>query len=114
GMIYSRGMPRLTPQTRLSRLSPLDLSQIRLDPSAAIAHANIDRPNGRVTLLTVNDRPAYRFGNAVTIFADTGEFMNGIDAAAARTVAAKFMNLPEGQVRPVEEVTEPDQWTLTQ
>src|SRR5262245_4602343 len=74
GMIYSRGMPRLTPQVRLSRLSPLDLNQVRFSPSEALEKANMERPNGRVTLLTVDERPAYRFGNAGTVFADTGEF----------------------------------------
>src|SRR5262245_4292747 len=108
GMIYSRGMPRLTPQVRLSHLSPLNLSEVRLSPSAALAQANIDRPSGRITLLTVNERPAYRFGNSETVFADTGELMNPIDADAAKTVAARFMNVPENQVGIAEEITEPD------
>jgi hypothetical protein len=67
-----------------------------------------------VTLLTVNERPAYRFGNSGTVFADNGEFMTGIDADTARQIAARFMDLPEQQLRPAEELTEPDQWTLTQ
>jgi hypothetical protein len=74
----------------------------------------MDRPNGRITLLTVNERPAYRFGNSGTVFADTGELMNPIDADAAKTVAARFMNVPENQVGTPQEITEPDQWTLTQ
>jgi hypothetical protein len=114
GMIYSRGMPRLSPQTRLSRLSPLDLSAVRLSPSEAVAQVGLDRPNGRVTLLTINERPAYRFGNSATVFADTGEFMNEIDSTAAAKIASRFMNVPKEQVRFVEELTEPDQWTLTQ
>ena len=114
GMIYSRGMPRLTPQVRLSRLPPLNLSEVRLSPSQALEHANLDRPNGRVTLLTVNERPAYRFGNSGTVFADNGELMIEIDSSAARKIAAGFMNLPVEQVRPAEDLTEPDQWTLTQ
>ncbi|HEX5000315.1 MAG TPA: hypothetical protein VFY29_18985 [Terriglobia bacterium] len=28
GMIYSRGMPRLTPEVRLSRQTPLDLEKV--------------------------------------------------------------------------------------
>src|SRR5688572_25363534 len=113
GMIYSRGMPRLTPQMRLSRLSPLDLSSIRLSPSEAVERGNLDRPAGRVTMLTVNERPAYRFGDSATVFADTGEYMTAIDSTAAAKIAARFINLPEDKVRFVGELTEPDQWTLT-
>jgi len=114
GMIYSRGMPRLTPQVRLSHLSPLNLGDVRISAAEAFERAGLDRSNGRVTLLTVDQRPAYRFGNAATIFADTGEFMNGIDGAGARKIAARFMAIPEARVRPAEELSEPDQWTLTQ
>src|SRR4030095_3648262 len=114
GMIYSRGMPRLTPQVRLSHLSPLNLTEVRLGPAEALEKADLNRPNGRVTLLTVNERRAYRFGNSGTVFADNGEFMTGIDADTARQIAARFMDLPEQQLRPAEELTEPDQWTLTQ
>ena len=114
GMIYSRGMPRLSPQVRLSRLAPLDLSRVRLTPSAAAEAANLDRPAGEVRLFTVNDRPAYRFGNTVTVFADTGEYMTDIDATTAARVAATFLNLPQQQVRFTEELVVPDQWTLTQ
>jgi hypothetical protein len=32
GMICSRGLRRLTPQTRLARLAPLHLSAVRLSP----------------------------------------------------------------------------------
>src|SRR5262245_15576216 len=53
GMIYSRGMPRLTPQVRLSRLSPLDLAQVRLSPSQAAERAELDPAGARVTLITV-------------------------------------------------------------
>jgi hypothetical protein len=112
GMIYSRGMPRLTPQVRLSRLSPLDLSRVKLSPTEALERAGLERP-GRPTLLTVLDRPAYRFGNAATVFADNGEFFVDIDSDAARSTAARFMNLPVEKIRFDGEISEPDQWTLT-
>ena len=35
GMIYAGGMPELTPELRLERMMPLDLTRIRLSPSAA-------------------------------------------------------------------------------
>src|SRR6185503_11635254 len=82
-------------------------------PTEAIQKGELDRPNGRVTLLTVNERPAYRFGNSATVLADTGEFMTEIDSTTATKIAARLMNLPEQQMRFAGELTEPDQWTLT-
>jgi uncharacterized iron-regulated membrane protein len=113
GMIYSRGMPRLTPQVRLSRLSPLDLSAVKLTPSEASQGAGLDEPGGRVTLVSVLDRPAYRFGGSSTIFADTGESMTEIDEPTAVTVAAKFMNVPVEKASLAEALEKPDQWTMT-
>src|SRR5262245_54516413 len=111
GMIYSRGMPRLTPQTRLSRVEPLDLSAVRLSPSQAVEQGNLHRPEGSVTLLTINGRPAYRFGSSATVYADTGEYMTGIDPTAAARVAARFLQVPEEKIRFAGELTKPDQWT---
>jgi hypothetical protein len=113
GMIYSRGMPRLTPQVRLSRLLPVDLSKVKLSPSEAAERAGWEGPGGRVTLVTVLDRPAYRFGSSATVFADTGDLMDGIDSAAAREIAGRFMNVTGANVHYAGEVTKPDQWTLT-
>jgi uncharacterized iron-regulated membrane protein len=113
GMIYSRGMPRLTPQVRLSRLAPLDLSRVKLSPSQAAEKAGLEQPPARAALLTVMDRPAYRFGNAATIFADTGEYMVEIDSAAAMQVAAQFLHVTHDKVNYAGELTEPDQWTMT-
>jgi uncharacterized iron-regulated membrane protein len=113
GMIYSRGMPRLTPQVRLSRLAPLDLSRVKLSPAEAAEKAGLEQPPARASLLTVMDRPAYRFGNSLTIFADTGEYLVDIDSAAATKIASRFLNVPEDKVRYAGELNEPDQWTMT-
>jgi uncharacterized membrane protein len=114
GMIYSRGMPRLTPQVRLSRLSPISLSKVKLSPADAAAKAGIEGGfHGRVTLQSALDRPIYRLGNLGAMFADTGEWMQSIDAETAVKVAAGFMSVPESQARLAAEITEPDQWTLT-
>lgn len=112
GMIYSRGMPRLTPQVRLSRLPALDLAKVKLGLSEAVEESGLERP-GRVTLVTVMGRPAYRFGNSATLFADTGEPMTYLDSAAALKIASTFMNIPEDKLKYEGELTEPDQWTLT-
>ena len=77
GMIYARGMPSLTDELRLERLQPLDLESVRVTPLEAAEQAGLGESLGRVTLLTVMDRPAYRLGSggAATVFADTGELM---------------------------------------
>jgi uncharacterized iron-regulated membrane protein len=113
-MMYAGGMPRLTPQARLDRLPEIDLSRVRLTPAEAAerAHAGAPAGAGRLKLLTVIDRPAYRAG-AVTIFADTGEMLDGLSAAQARTTAAAFLDLPEHQIHLVETLASVDQWTLS-
>src|SRR5262245_21978031 len=116
GMIYSRGMPRLTAQARLARQPAVDLSRVRLSPSEALERAELGVAPGRAEMLMVMDRPAYRFnaGGPVTVFADTGEILDEAGEAEARTIASRFMNVSEDQVHYAGLITKPDQWTLTQ
>jgi hypothetical protein len=116
GMIYSRGMPRLTPEMRLARLAPLDLDEVRVSPAEAASIVRFLPDAREVTLSTVLDRPAYRFSepNGAIVFADTGEFLNEFDRTHATSVAASFLGVPEAQVRIEGVLTSPDQWTLTQ
>ena len=114
-MIFARGMPSLTPDLRMQRLRPLDGSAVKLSPAEAVDKALLERPPNRVMLLTVMDRPAYRFsvgGDTVTLFADNGEVLGGVGQAEAVKIAARFMNLPESQLHDAGELVEPDQWTL--
>ena len=112
-MMYAGGMPRLSPQLRLARLPALDLARVRLSPSEAVERAGLRQSPGRATLLTVMDRPAYRVGGA-TIFADTGEWLAGLELDDARRVASRFMDVPDDQVHHVGTLMRADQWTLTQ
>jgi hypothetical protein len=58
-MMYAGGMPRVTEQTRLERLAPLDLSQVRLSPAEAAKRLEGEGgADGRPELLTVVERPA--------------------------------------------------------
>jgi hypothetical protein len=113
-MIYAKGMPRLTPELRLDRLTPLNLAQVRLTASEAVAQAEVSPNPRRVVLLTIMDRPAYRFTSSgeVIVFADTGEVLEGVDAGAAVTIAGRFMGLPVTMLRHVTFLTEGDQWTI--
>jgi hypothetical protein len=113
GMIYSRGMPRLTPEVRLSRLSAVDFTRVRLSPVEAAERAYVEQP-GRAVLLSVQGRPAYRFSNSETVFADNGDVFEGLDLAQAKTLAAEFARVSEDKIRNVAEIDAPDQWTLTQ
>jgi len=115
GIMYSKGMPRLTPELRLERLSPIDLTRVRLTPSEAAERAGSNRPPGRITLLTILDRPAYRLGGgrAVTVFADNGEVLKEVGQAEALRVAGQFMNISEDTLHYALQ-TEVDEWTLAQ
>lgn len=115
GMIYSRGMPRLTPDVRLARLSPLDLNRVQLTLSEAAERAELGDVPQRAALLTVMDRPAYRFTDrgSVTVFADNGELLEGVDADQAKAIAGRFMRLPESQMSYAGLIEESDQWTMT-
>ena len=115
-MIYVGGMPELTPQARLEHLAPIDFAAVKLTPSAAGARAELGVDPERVTLSTVEQRPAYRFSagpfGSVTVFADDGELLTPIDQGEARAVAARFLRVPERTLSFASTVTQPDQWTL--
>ena len=116
-MIYTGGMPAITPQQRLDHLSAVDLSRIHVSPSQAAERAGLGREwsgagDGRVTLLTVMDRPAYRFGEDATVLADTGEAMQILTAEQCKLVAGRFLRLPEEKLRAAGTLTKVDQWTL--
>ena len=115
GMIYAGGMPRLTPALRLAREPPLDLTRIRLTASEAAAKAGRPSP-GRVVLLTIMDRPAYRLsaGRPVTVFADNGELLAAIDEAGVMAIASRFMDLPVGRLAHAGVLRSADQWTIAQ
>jgi hypothetical protein len=110
-MMYAGGMPRLVPDERLERLAPLDLSAVRLTPAEAARKADVDA--GQTTLLTVMDRPAYRV-NGTTVFADTGDVLDEVNATQAATIAGRFMNVPTSAISLLGTITEPDQWTIGQ
>src|SRR5438128_3765406 len=113
-MIFARGMPGLTPDSRLEHLHELNLGVVKLTPAEAEMKAQLGRPPARATLLMIMDRPAYRFTSSgfVTVFADTGEPLPDIGQREALKIASSFMEVPESLVHYIGEITDPDQWTL--
>ena len=114
GMMYAGGMPQLTPHARLEHLPALDFARVRLTVADAARRLDSTQGGGRIVLLTILDRPAYRFGGAGTVFADTGELFSDVDPSQAITIAARFMNLPNEAVHHDRVLTSADQWTIGQ
>lgn len=115
-MIYARDMPRLTPQTRLARLPPLDLTRVRVTPWQAAERADLARSPARITLLIIQGRPAYRFAGArpTTVFADSGELMPPAGERESVAIAAAFMSVPPSSVHHARSMDRADQWTIAQ
>ena len=122
-MMYAGGMPRLSPELRLERLPALDMSQVRLSLSEAAQRAGFDpasgwgggrEPPGRIVLVSVLDRPVYRFGEELSVYADTGEVLDELGLEQSRAIAAGFANLPPERIRHEATLTEVDQWTIGQ
>src|SRR5213593_256760 len=114
-MIYARGMPALTPEMRLDRISELNLGAVKLSPAEAVAKAELGEPPARAMLIMIMDRPAYRFivsGGNVTLFADTGELLSDIGKAEAMKIASSFMEMPQSRMHYAGQLNQPDQWTL--
>ena len=112
-MMYWGGMPRVTPEQRLERLEPVDFARVQLAPADAAERAGLDS-SGRATLVTLLDRPAYRFGsrNGTVVFADTGDVLDELSLEQAKDVAVSFTRAQASQVHYVRTLHEVDQWTL--
>ena len=106
-MMYAGGMPRLTPAQRLAGLESIDLSAIRVTPAEAAA------AEGRLTLITVGGRPAYRAGTT-TVLADTGDRLDVLGGVEARAIASRFVDRPPNDLSDVATLSDVDQWTLGQ
>jgi hypothetical protein len=114
-MMYVGGMPRLTPELRLERMTPIDVSSVKLTPAEAADAAEFGVAPTRVTLLSILGRPAYRFGGnggTTIVYADTGEVADEFTEAQTRDMAARFMRVPVEEVDYRGTIDEADQWTL--
>jgi hypothetical protein len=113
-MIYARGMPSLTSAVRLERMPPLDFSRIRVTPLQAAEVGVVGETPGRAVLMTVMDRPAYRFAGGITVFADTGELAEPAGEAGALKIAERFMSVSPDRLQYIRQLETADQWTIAQ
>src|SRR5262245_55918473 len=104
---------RGSPEDRLMRLQPLDLTGARLDPGDIVRRQ--PTPSDRMRIAMLNGRVVYRLHDGArwtTIFADTGEALTGPDAATAVAQAQAFLPEHAGTMRYGARIEQPDQWTL--
>lgn len=112
-MMYER-MPRLTADERLARLRPVDLRAFRVSPLDAVAKVDVLVPE-RLRLSTLGDRPVYRLyreGGWSTVFADTGDVLEGLSEPEATDIARQFLPEHAATIRYDLRLTTPDQWTI--
>ena len=107
-MIYHR-MPEVGVAERLERLRPIDPSGIRIAPAEAALLADAPRRGFGLTML--GERPVYRFGTR-TVFADTGEALEGLSTDEALALAGDFSPDNRASLAYDALLTGPDQWTL--
>ena len=111
-MMYA-GMPSLSPEERLERLPPLDLSAVRSTPADAARRHGVSPDRVRIAMLA--DRPVYRFvvrGVSTTVFADDGQRLELLTSDDAMTVAARWAPEHAASLRYEARLLAPDQWTL--
>lgn len=115
-MIYTGGMPRITPEMQIDGASPLDFNRVALTPQQA--RDVVGYTSSNVSLRTLMGRPVYEFrepgyDNAL-IYADTGAVVSAITETDAARIASDFLDLPQEQFHHVGVINDVDQWTLTQ
>src|SRR5436309_1664582 len=100
-MIYARGMPGLTADMSLARLTELNLGAVKLSPAEAVAKAELGEAPARAMMLMIMDRPAYRFtvdGGSWSLFEDRGKLLPESGKAGALRIGRRLMEMPESRM----------------
>ena len=115
-MMYTRGMPALSIEQSLELKSAIPTEEIGITPIEALRRNDLNFVAGELSVEALLLRPAYRFGSdgELTIFADNGAFFAGADESSGRDIVATAFALPVSRVHFDGELTEPDQWTITE
>ena len=85
------GMPTLSPEERLERMVPIDLSAARMTPAEAASRQGVSPDRLRIAML--GDRPVYRFverGLTTTVFADEGERLDSLTTDEALAAVGRW------------------------
>src|SRR2546430_3586376 len=88
-MMYAR-MPELRRSDRLSRLTPIRPEAIRISPADAVRISGV-APSA-IHLSTLEGRPVYRLSSAreaVTVFADSGDMLDGVTIPRLRAARSE-------------------------
>lgn len=116
-MIYAGGMPELTAGERLARMPAVDLTKVRVTALKAASEVGLGPHVDRAALMTIMDRPAYRFlgsSGSATVFADSGDLLGEIGEPQSLAIAGRFLNVPASALRHVRLLESADQWTIAQ
>jgi hypothetical protein len=101
-MLYAR-MPELTEADRLAQLRPIDPASLKLSAAQAFQKTAVTGAPQRVTVSLVGQRPAYHFlppsGRWVTVFADDGSLLHGVDGESSVQLARDFARSPAEEMR---------------
>jgi len=106
--------PSVSDADRLEHAPILDAARVKLSPAEAWAKVDSDQAPGSIRLAPFDGRPAYSFGigrGEAIVYADTGVQQDVFTPELNLRTAATWTGQPAAGAR-VEEVTEPDQWTL--
>jgi hypothetical protein len=108
------GMPHLTAEERLMRMKPLDVSSVYITPGDAIEYLQLKEPR-RLRIAMLGQRPVYRILTSagwVTLYADTGESLRGMNALHATNTLRHFLPEHAMTIRYEDYLADSDQWTL--
>jgi len=106
--------PSVSDADRLEHAPFLDGSKVKLSAEEAWAKVDSDQPPGSTRLAVFDGRPAYYFRigrNEAIVYADTGQQQDVFPPELNLRTAAAWTGEQPSAAK-VEEVTEPDQWTL--
>lgn len=115
-MIYTGGMPRVTPDMQVDGASPIDFTRVTLTPGQA--RDVVGYTSSNVSMRNLLGRPVYEFlepgYDNTLVFADTGEIVGALNETQAARVASDFLSIPLEKFGYVGMIDAVDQWTLTQ
>ena len=115
-MIYTGGMPKVTPDMQVAGGEPIDFGKVTITPAKAVEIAGFDPP--ATVLRTIVGRPVYELGesgyNSLYLYADSGEPVPELSREQGAELAGRFLGIPATQFHYVQTLEDnTDQWTFT-